>query len=177
MEERKWISDALMWMSYSQAEETWVHNPPEYPDWTLPPNHDIPAVVFIRIWQSSDSINDVKKLLFWRTIEQLESQRQRINVFLSEHHFQPLQSLSVVSTAMLSPEQLESLESDGLIASLVYSEANPPSEPESGLPEPDNHDDYDAARAAFDAVSGDGYNPHSHIASVEIHGGRFRGRH
>ena len=59
MEARRWISDALMWMSFSQAEETWIHDPPEYPDWTLPPNHGVPAD------QLSESgsllcINDVK---------------------------------------------------------------------------------------------------------------------
>ena len=179
MEERRWISDALMWMSFSQAEETWVHNPPEYPDWTLPPNHGVPAVHFIRTWQSSESINDVKKHFFWRTVEQLEAQRRSINDFLSAHQFQPLAPLSVVSTAMLSPEQLEALEADGLINPVepknVLSQS--PQAVELAAPEQGDNEDYDAARAVFDAVSGSDYSPHSSIASVEVHGGRFRGRH
>ena len=179
MEERRWISDALMWMSFSQAEETWVHNPPEYPDWTLPPNHGVPAVNFIRIWQSSESINDVKKHLFWRTVEQLEAQRQSINDFLSAKQFEPLAPLSIVSTAMLSLEQIDALEADGLIRpvepKVVHSEAAQAFE--QTTPEQANPEVYDAARAVFDAVSGSDYGPHSSIASVEVHGGRFRGRH
>ena len=179
MEARRWISDALMWMSFSQAEETWIHDPPEYPDWTLPPNHGVPADQFIRIWQSSVSINDVKKHLFWRTVEQLEAQRRSINNFLSENQFQALAPRSLVSTAMLSSEQLEALEADGLITPVEAKIANSEASQSGQLaaPEQGDNEDYDAARAVFDAVSGSDYSPHSSIASVEVHGGRFTGRH
>ena len=57
MEARRWISDALMWMSFSQAEETWIHDL----NIQIGPchNHGVPADHFIQIWQSSVSINDV----------------------------------------------------------------------------------------------------------------------
>ena len=105
MEARKWISEALMWMSFSEAQKTWIHNPPDYPDWTLPPNHGVPAPHFIRTWQGASSLNEVKKVLFWCSLDDLEAQRNRINEFLVRHHYEPLQPLSIVSTAMLSETQ------------------------------------------------------------------------
>ena len=98
----------------------------------------------------------MSKHLFWRTVEQLEAQRRSINNFLSENQFQALAPRSLVSTAMLSSEQLEALEADGLITPVEAKIANSEASQSGQLvaPEQGDNEDYDAARAVFDAVSG-----------------------
>ena len=177
MQEREWISEALMWMSFCETEQRWIHNPPAYPEWTLPPNHGVPASHFIRIWQSASTINAVKKELFWCSLDDIEHQRERINDFLLANHYQILPPLEMASTAILSDSQLAELEAEGLIQAQERPHEISNRVDQAAREISADDEVYDAARAIFDAVPDQGYQPHSHIASVEVHGGRFRGRH
>jgi hypothetical protein len=167
MNERQWFSGELKWMSLDKGTKTWISDPPNLPEWVLPPGNGVPAEQFIRIWQSSETLGDVKKELFWCSLEEIEEQRESINSFLAESGYQTLGGLSLASVTILSKDQLLQLEHQGLIRRTKDETVKKKTE----------ESDYDAARAIFDAVPDNSYDPHSHIASVEVHGGRFTGKH
>lgn len=168
MNKRQWFSAELKWMSLDKQRKTWVSDPPMLPEWVLPPDNAVPAEQFIRIWQSVETLTEVKKQLFWRSLEEIENQHEKINIFLTENGFHTLSVLSLAAETILSTVQLSQLQLEGFISR---------PEEESSSSNKSDQSDYDAARAIFDAVPDNSYDPHSHIASVEVHGGRFTGKH
>jgi hypothetical protein len=167
MKNRTWFPSVMAWMSFNETSQQWERNPPPYPRWALPPSHDVPAEQFIRIWNKGRSLNEVKSQIFWKSIEELEEQREQITLFLRTKGYEELVPKSLSPSPILDDESLKSLEKEGLITVALSA---------TDTQKTEDTETYDAARAIFDAVPDQTVDPHSSIASFETLG-RFRGRH
>lgn len=175
MANRTWFPSLMAWMSFNESTQLWERNPPLYPRWALPPNYDVPAEQFIRIWCESSSLNEVKCQIFWKSVEELEEQKEQITLFLRAKGYEELVPKSLIPSPILDDDSLQLLEKEGLIT-VALGATETQSTVDKKTQSTDDTEPYDAARAIFDAVPDQTVDPHSQIASFETFG-RFRGRH
>ena len=87
---------------------------PPRPEWAEQ-QEDIPAIRFIPVWVAATSLNDVKKIFFWKSVEELELQYEEINIWLEANDYEAIPPLTLRSDDLLNPEECSELEQEGLI--------------------------------------------------------------
>ena len=156
----KWFDDEMQWKRQVPDSGEWTAGSPPLPGWAA---DRLPAARFIRLWGSSETINDVKKVLFWLDEEELEQERSRISAWLEEKGYVGLPLLPRREDVLLSEEELEALLDEGLL---------------TRAEEEDTREDYDPVRAVLEAQEESASHLRSHIQTEELGGGmRFRAKH
>ena len=169
-----WFAQEMVWKTRHDTTNEWVEYLPELPSWA--PEGFVSAVKFIRIWANATSLNDVKKQLFWLSLDDLQSKKQKISVFLAEQGYQPLADLQVEDEVLLNEVQLEDLLEEGLIHKAEAGDVS-----EDSNQEEDSEDDrevYDPIQAMLNAEPHHQASERSLIQTMEVGGGfRFRAKH
>ena len=160
----RWSASLLEWQSYDEASELWVSDFPELPDWFVGCQGELSIHRFIEIWQQSSTLNDVKKVLFWMPIKEIEEYSQWVNAVLEARGLKELQHLELQSIIVLSEEEVNDLISKELLEKETFYE------PEGDV--------YDPVKALLRAQSKKNPEGTPHIQTVEV-GGRytFRAKH
>jgi len=157
-----WFENEMKWKAQMPNNGEWVECNPTLPAWSIDGN--VPAARFVRIWANSETLNEVKKQIFWLSLEQLEEKRQLISNWLEENGYQHLKELGTKEALLFTRGQLQELLDEGLI--------QPQEEDEL-----DEREDYDAMKAVLEANQHQENSNRSHIETYEVGGLRFRARH
>ena len=152
MEKHYWFANELCWKVYSEG--CWNPHPPPRPTWAENQN-DVPPLSFIELWVQAASLNDVKKHIFWRSLDELRAQHAELSQWLEKQGYEPLPDRQLREDALLNPQELQELEDKGLITKMVEQSASSHQKEES-----------------FDPL-----NQHRHIQISEGGGMRFSARH
>ena len=151
MEKHYWFSNELSWKICTH--DTWIPQDPPRTSWAETQN-DIPPAIFIEIWVQAASLNDIKKELFWCSIDQLKAQHAELSQWLETQGYHPLPERTLREDALLNPQELLELENKGLIT-----KTTPPSHTR------EEEEPFDPLRQ------------HRHIQISEGGGMRFSARH
>jgi len=123
MADRTWNKQALEWGNNDPKSGDWVRDDPEQPEWSKDPAGL--AARFVRIWQASASISDVRQTFFWVPVAELEVHHRSMNAFLVQQGYAPLTPLPlrvgeplVEVAPILSAGELAALESEGVLRTL-----------------------------------------------------------
>lgn len=159
----RWNDLKLQWEYLDHKGQYFPEHHP-LPRWFIEAGAEISASKFCEIWQSADTLNDVKKELFWCSLEELEEQKEQINAVLRNNSVQILEKLELVVAPILSREEiLELLDKDILFR-----------EPDGQL----EGDEYDPMKALLEAQRKQDRQEARHIQTMEIsHKRRFSIRH
>ena len=144
-----WFSRELCWKE--KIDDKWVEVTPMRPEWAQQ-QEDIPAARFIPVWVAAHSLNDVKKIFFWKTVEELQEQHAEINQWLDTNEYEGIATKELRTDELLNPEECLALENQGLIVKKTHT----PSKEYTPDPDP--------------------YLPRQHI-QVSEGGFRFQARH
>jgi hypothetical protein len=128
-----WFSKELCWKE--KQDDTWVTSDPPRPEWAVQTD-EIPPTQFIEVWATKSSLNDIKRIFFWKSIESILAQAEEISCWLEENEYEVLPERNLRSEELLNPEELEALEESGCIQKKCPSPLNKStqSDQESYLP-------------------------------------------
>jgi hypothetical protein len=157
----QWCTVRLQWQSYDEETEQWYDDNPPLPDWFIKAQGVITVAQFITIWQQASNLNEVKKELYWLSIEEIEEWSQFVREELERLSIQSLQDLELIRESLLSVEEVERLVTAGLLNKEEYYE----------IPS----DVYDPAKALLEAQSKREKEDRPHVQTMEV-GGRYRFR-
>ena len=166
-----WFAQEMVWKVRSDTSGDWREYQPELPDWA--PEGFVSASKFIRIWAKAASLNEVKKQLFWLSLDDVQTKKNDISRFLEEQGYEPLAELQREDEVLLSDAQLADLLLEGVIkqqADEQHSEEKPIEE--------DEREVYDPIQAMLDAEPHQYHSERSFIETIEVSGGlRFKAKH
>ena len=74
----QWNDDALQWMFWLEVEKMWIPEHKPMPDWFLKEGC-VSTRRFVLIWKQATSINDVKRELFWWSVQEILDTWESIN--------------------------------------------------------------------------------------------------
>ena len=160
----KWCPDSLTWLHRDSESSLWVEDHPPLPEWFIEAQGRLSAAKFIPIWQQAETLNDVKKVLHWLSIEEIEAWYQTINADLISRSIQPLRTLLLHQPQSLSEEEVRVLVEQGILTKESFAPKDP--------------DVYDPMQALFEAQSRQSSSEQPHIQTMEVGDKyRFRAKH
>lgn len=160
----RWNQVELQWELYDRVKKRWYFDHHPLPTWFLNAQGIVTVKRFIQIWQVAETLGDVKKKIFWWSINELKDFAIEIDLFLKTKEFKPLKELSLESKEFISVKEL-----DGLVASSIL-------EKKEYAQESSEH--YDPMKALLQAQEDQGQRGMSHIETMEVSGRyRFQVRH
>jgi hypothetical protein len=158
MMEWRWNSSLLAWQFCDNDLEIWVVDHPRLPDWFIESQGELVIHKFVEIWQQANSLNEVKKSLFWMPVQEIEEYAEWVNTVLEGRGIKKLQPLKLQSVVVLSESQVDDLISRELLEKEAFYE-------------PDG-DVYDPVKALLRAQSKRESRETPHIQTLEV-GGRY----
>ena len=161
-EKAVWFENEMKWMTQVPEGTEWVESNPVLPAWAA--NGKVPANRFVRIWAGAETLNDVKKEIFWLSLEQLEEKRKLISSWLMENGYQQLKLLETKEALLFTRGELKELLEEGLIL-------------RQDEDVEDEREAYDPMKAVLEAQQHQENTNRSHIETYEVGGLRFRARH
>ncbi len=156
----KWCPERLKWL-FSENEQIWVEDYPPLPDWFIKAEGQVSVAKFIEIWQQASTINDVKKELYWLSLDEISSFKELVSTELDRLSIQPLQKLLLYKKSLLSSTEIDQLVDKKLLLKEEFYE------PESDV--------YDPMKALLKAQSKTQQSDRPHIQTFEV-GNKFRHR-
>ena len=109
----QWNDDLLQWMFWLEIEKMWIPEHKPMPDWFLQ-DGCVSTRKFVCIWKQSTSINEVKKEIFWWSVQEIVDTWESINQMCVQQSIVKLPSLP-----LLQPEKqalaLQTLLEEGLL--------------------------------------------------------------
>ena len=106
----------LQW-KFKNSDGSWVIKNPPLPEYVA----EFSPVHFVKIWAKCHSMNDVHRLLFWLTREEIENYFEEINIALQECEYEQLKTLQYQAQGIFSDEDFLYLEDNGYIKKSTYS--------------------------------------------------------
>ena len=166
-----WFAQEMVWKARNDTTGDWNECQPDLPEWA--PEGFVSASNFIRIWAKAASLNEVKKQLFWISLDDLQRKRDNISTFLEAQGYEPLVELQREDEILLSDAQLTDL----LIEGVIKRQAEEQQAEEESVEE-DDREVYDPIQAMLDAEPHQHHSERSLIQTMEVSGGlRFKARH
>jgi hypothetical protein len=71
MSRRIWIEGVMQWRR-QKATGAWIEDNPPLPKWAKESSGFVSAERFVKQWSAADSLSDLKKALFWLSLEDIE---------------------------------------------------------------------------------------------------------
>lgn len=115
MSRRIWIEGVMQWRR-QKATGAWIEDNPPLPKWAKESSGFVSAERFVKQWSEAESLSDLKKALFWLSLEDIESQAMLLSDWLVDNGYQSLPPKLLWSQAPLSPEAIARLLQAGLLA-------------------------------------------------------------
>ena len=125
-----WFAQEMVWKVRNDTSGEWSEYQPELPDWA--PEGFVSASNFIRVWAKAASLNDVKKQLFWLSLDDVQTKKDNISRFLEAQGYEPLAELQREDEVLLSDAQLIDL----LLEGVITKQAEEPLPEEESIEEP-----------------------------------------
>jgi len=162
-EKWRWNEEKLQW-EYRDNKGRWFFEHRSLPLWFIEAGATISTRRFCTIWQRATSLNDVKKELFWCSLNEIEEQKELINQLLQANSLQELKELELKGSSLLTIEEILELEQQGILFR----------EPHGRL----QGEEYDPMQALLEAQRKEIKQEGRHIQTMEIsHKRRFSIRH
>lgn len=160
----RWNQVELQWELYDRVKKIWYFEHHSLPTWFLNAQGVVTVKRFIQIWQAAETLGDVKKKIFWWSINELKDFTTEINLFLKTKEIEPLKELSLESKEFISAKDLDGLVAGSVLQKEEYAQ--------------DASEHYDPMKALLQAQKEQGQRERSHIETMEVSGRyRFQVRH
>lgn len=172
----------LQW-KFRNTDGSWdIKNPP-LPRYA----EEFSPVHFVRIWARCHSMNDVHRLLFWLSKEEIENYVEEINAALQNCGYEPLKTLQYQEQGIFSDEDFLSLEDEGYIQkkNSLYDNVDSSSKKDTEEKTPENlrttededQEETSSTTALYNQMQkkGGAYDPLRHVFTTEL--GKFSVRH
>ena len=125
MSRRVWIEGVMQWRR-QKATGAWVEDNPPLPKWAKESSGFVSAERFVSLWSGAESLSELKKEIFWLSLEDIESQAMLLSDWLGDNGYQPLPPKLLWSQAPLSPAAIERLLAAGLLAEAGQADESSP---------------------------------------------------
>ena len=172
----------LQW-KFRNTDGSWDTKNPPLPRYA----EEFSPVHFVRIWARCHSMNDVHRLLFWLSKEEIENYFEEINAALQNCGYELLKTLQYQEQGIFSDEDFLSLEEEGYIKkkNLSYDNVDSPSKKDTDektlenlrMTEDEDQEETSSTTALYNQMQkkGGAYDPLRHVFTTEL--GKFSVRH
>lgn len=160
----RWNKDKLHWEVYDRSRRKWTFEHHSLPKWFLTDEGVVTPKRFIKIWQKAKSFSDVKREIFWWSVEEIQEFAANINQFLQAKEIEPLKEHLLSQKEWISQKDLDGLVEKSILQKEEYAQ--------------DSSEDYDPMKALLQAQKKRSPSNLSSIETMEVTGRyRFQARH